>query len=315
MRVACLTLACLATRTLFGACAHPPLTLEIVFSLCRETHGHRVRDVVSAVKHAAHDSVDVSVVAYCKCGKGHHEACVELPNVGREGHTFIHHIVTRYDRLADVTLFVNGGNLGDEERLAATLRVGALTGAQAATLRYVDLSFQATEADPLLRVSSTESSADFVARGLAARAGCGVTTQGVPCCEGVCEGVPCCHLFTPSDCPNSSMAFEQQHTCYWRGRTDENYAWQTYDIQLLPSDPPSFPLWLSARWGIEFDVWRRVGWYGNSLFAASRAALRRQPLSRWARAMHALGAARNGGMDVHYMERAWRSVLNLATDE
>lgn len=33
---------------------------------------------------------------------------VELPNVGREAHTYLHHIVTNYDSLADVTVFVQG---------------------------------------------------------------------------------------------------------------------------------------------------------------------------------------------------------------
>jgi hypothetical protein len=28
-----------------------------------------------------------------------------VPNVGREGHTFLHHIVEHYDNLADHTLF------------------------------------------------------------------------------------------------------------------------------------------------------------------------------------------------------------------
>ena len=31
-----------------------------------------------------------------------------LPNVGREGHTYIHHIVMNYDHLADVTVFMQG---------------------------------------------------------------------------------------------------------------------------------------------------------------------------------------------------------------
>lgn len=31
-----------------------------------------------------------------------------LPNIGREAHTFLHHIVTRYDDLADLTIFVQG---------------------------------------------------------------------------------------------------------------------------------------------------------------------------------------------------------------
>lgn len=35
-------------------------------------------------------------------------AAQRLPNVGREGHTYLHHIVQRYDDLADVTVFTQG---------------------------------------------------------------------------------------------------------------------------------------------------------------------------------------------------------------
>ena len=31
-----------------------------------------------------------------------------LPNIGREAHTYLHHLVTHYDRLADLTVFVQG---------------------------------------------------------------------------------------------------------------------------------------------------------------------------------------------------------------
>jgi hypothetical protein len=37
-----------------------------------------------------------------------HEGDNLLPNVGREGHTYLHHIVTNYDKLADWTLFTQG---------------------------------------------------------------------------------------------------------------------------------------------------------------------------------------------------------------
>ncbi len=30
---------------------------------------------------------------------------IQLPNVGRETHTYLHHIVSRYDSLADWTVF------------------------------------------------------------------------------------------------------------------------------------------------------------------------------------------------------------------
>jgi len=33
----------------------------------------------------------------------------QLPNVGREAHTYLHHIVTHYDRLASTTIFFQGG--------------------------------------------------------------------------------------------------------------------------------------------------------------------------------------------------------------
>lgn len=33
---------------------------------------------------------------------------IKLPNIGREGHTYLHHIVERYDTLADVTIFLQG---------------------------------------------------------------------------------------------------------------------------------------------------------------------------------------------------------------
>ena len=37
---------------------------------------------------------------------------VKLPNVGREGHTYLHHIVNEYNNLADRTLFLQGNPYG-----------------------------------------------------------------------------------------------------------------------------------------------------------------------------------------------------------
>lgn len=33
---------------------------------------------------------------------------IPLPNIGKEAHTFLHHIATRYDTLADITIFLQG---------------------------------------------------------------------------------------------------------------------------------------------------------------------------------------------------------------
>lgn len=47
------------------------------------------------------------VTVYDKGGRGE-EGGGRLPNVGREAHTFAHHVVERYDTLADVTVFLQG---------------------------------------------------------------------------------------------------------------------------------------------------------------------------------------------------------------
>ena len=51
----------------------------------------------------------------------------KLPNIGREGHTYLHHIIERYDNLTDVTIFLQGRiddhiNLSLEEIIERSLR-------------------------------------------------------------------------------------------------------------------------------------------------------------------------------------------------
>ena len=48
----------------------------------------------------------VAARVYDKSASG--EWPLVLPNIGREAHTYLHHIVTRYDELADVTVFAQG---------------------------------------------------------------------------------------------------------------------------------------------------------------------------------------------------------------
>ena len=49
----------------------------------------------------------IRVTVYNKGGAGPDHA-VALPNVGREAHTYLHHVVQRYDELADATVFCQG---------------------------------------------------------------------------------------------------------------------------------------------------------------------------------------------------------------
>lgn len=47
---------------------------------------------------------------------------IPLPNVGREAHTYLHHIVSRYDSLAPLTVFCQGHPFDHAHDLHATLR-------------------------------------------------------------------------------------------------------------------------------------------------------------------------------------------------
>lgn len=49
-------------------------------------------------------------------------AAQTLPNVGREAHTYLHHIVTRYDDLSDLTIFCQGHPFDHAFDFHATLR-------------------------------------------------------------------------------------------------------------------------------------------------------------------------------------------------
>jgi len=55
---------------------------------------------------------DLRVYAYHKSTPRHHQnPCVHhetLPNVGRESHTYLHHILSHYDALDDFTFFTQG---------------------------------------------------------------------------------------------------------------------------------------------------------------------------------------------------------------
>lgn len=50
----------------------------------------------------------IRVSVYDKNGNAPYPGAVELPNVGREAHTYLHHIIHRYDSLAPLTVFCQG---------------------------------------------------------------------------------------------------------------------------------------------------------------------------------------------------------------
>ncbi len=63
----------------------------------------RYREDLRWLKRVPHS---LRITVYDKSGEA--SDGLPLPNVGREAHTYLHHIVERYDDLADLTFFVQG---------------------------------------------------------------------------------------------------------------------------------------------------------------------------------------------------------------
>lgn len=207
-------------------------TADVVVTLCRERTTHHAQLYQKVLESSG--KVTATLFAYCKCGSRMH-ACIELPNVGREAHTFLHHILKNYDTLADVTFFVNGGTGPDGERARVASQLAATVSLHAASLHFVDSGI--TLHAPL-RVVSNETSENILRR--AAVFDCPTNSQGVRCCS-ACHA-NCCHLFVPSMCAGVSyMVFHNQTECYWKGNTLENYEGVEYNPKMQPASPANFP--------------------------------------------------------------------------
>ena len=74
--------------------------------------------------------------------KGEAGASNSLPNIGRESHTYLHHIITRHEELSDLTIFSQGGSPEDAPALSSILNALAnnLSAILAKEKFYMDLA-------------------------------------------------------------------------------------------------------------------------------------------------------------------------------
>ncbi|MCS6770853.1 MAG: DUF3431 domain-containing protein [Kiritimatiellae bacterium] len=87
---------------------------------------------------------DIRIFVYDKSGAAAPGA-IALPNIGREAHTYLFHIATRYDALADVTVFVQGRPFDHAPDLHKRLR--ALSSGQESVADFRWLGFLVDEDD------------------------------------------------------------------------------------------------------------------------------------------------------------------------
>ena len=86
---------------------------------------HYTEDVGKLLDRLRAERPDARATVYSK-GPSPPPGAHVLPNVGREAHTFLHHIVERYDSLAGVTVFLQASALGEDAGANAAMKRAGL---------------------------------------------------------------------------------------------------------------------------------------------------------------------------------------------
>jgi hypothetical protein len=298
-------------------------SIEFVVSACREPASRfdefrRLADGLRAELPGSTFSAVRSRV-YCKCGM--FPWCThELDNVGREGHTFLTHIASRYDDLADVTFFSNGGT-GDTAAWLARWKARALTiimnGIKQAIARrslsntYWGDEYAAIGSGKWANATTTATSANAFSRRLAS---CRAHLR-VKCAQG--SGSRCTiqkrddQLQLSGLCSQNTTRCEcdAPSECYWLGRTSTNSVADRRGV-LAPAQPGAFAHWACERFAILPDAWHACSWAPFGMFAVGSARIRAHARAEYERAAEELAAAGvNGGVAVHFLERSYKSIF------
>jgi Protein of unknown function (DUF3431)/Putative papain-like cysteine peptidase (DUF1796) len=83
---------------------------EYVLGIKAKITGSRIKFVIARYQENLEWANGLNCVIYSKDSSPHNSAhpVISLPNIGREGHTYLHHIITNYDNLDDYTVFLQG---------------------------------------------------------------------------------------------------------------------------------------------------------------------------------------------------------------
>jgi hypothetical protein len=243
--------------------------------------------------------LEVETIYYCKCSV--QSFCrFHIPNIGREGQTFLLHILNTYHSLHPITMFVNGGFLSKPhaveavQKICQELKNSKLEQAENQNLSdfYIDQHKCHRVADskdtPPVNCSSVEEYCSVEENR------CNVHFLSLPC-----KG-------------ESQCGCSPQSNCTWRGWTKDNPVTQGGFLEPALNNEGgihSFYTWACQRFNISPTKITQCGISWSSTFAVGRNRLQRLPLSTYAllvREFDLYGA--NGGIAVHYLERLWRSI-------
>ena len=294
-------------------------TLGLVFSVCKEPRD-TIQEIENFIARLKKSGFNVQRHIYCKCGPWYAACDRIVPNLGREGETFMRHIAENYHTLDDVIWFVNGGFLSKKHtRKAVARQMRVFTSRPRrrfhgehnnARMVYLDdwiISFDSI--DPDERRETNRKSQQF--------------SQLQSCLEDAskhCSSKFRCEYTLPCD-DNQACACKVQRDCRWMGETKENY-WNTsleaYRLQ-VPAPDASFPgghslyTWACSRFNLSASLLHRCGASRSGVFAVGASRVRAHPKSAYESLLVEYQKyGMNGGIVVHYAERMYRSLFLCA---
>ena len=275
----------------------------VVVSFCNEPD-RSVEQIESHMKMLRdNSSLSVRAVYYCKCSA--HIFCdFYLPNIGREGQTFLLHILNNYRTLNSVTVFVNAGFFSKPINIGT----GALKGifdelaqAYAEPRPKVSLLDFYGDADKFSWDDKTGLLNDFVTP-----VDCAVTEEfcSVDANRCIVDDLPCEG--------HSRCACFPQSNCTWSGSTRENAVFTRGHLQPAVNEKGAqhtMFTWACTNLYLTPSKISTCGYSWGALFAAGKNRLQRlQDISyhMLVREFDLYGAS--GGLAGHYLERLWRSM-------
>ena len=285
-------------------------TIGIVVSWCNEPNEAYAE--LRAYENELRQLFSVNVWHYCKCSS--RDECVEtLPNVGREGHTFLHHVASRYNSslLDDLTVFVNGGFLAKAYTRVALRRVFVRLGNLKRSRWTSDFILANVFADQEILVWDEPDE-------VAEQESLSRCMQSVAqfCADGSAHR--CRHKFS---CAEGQTCGCDAHTsCAWSGSTMEN---RNDALTTLP--PTSVRVkdnlglnlannnmytWTCSRTSIDPLTIHSCGTTYGAVFAVGEARIRARDVDFYLELKKELETyGVTGGMMVHYMERLYRTLF------
>lgn len=268
--------------------------ISVVVSYCDESE-----DTMSHLEAYANDTrvtgLDVEVIYYCKCAI--HDFCsFHLPNIGREGHTYLWHISHSHD--SNVTVFINGGFMSKSSAQASVQKIFSELIHNSLQIKNNGLNFYCDE-----QKTSWDDNPSLYARSdncSTVHEYCSLESNRCSISDLPCSGESVCGCV-------------EQANCSWIGATKENpVILGGHLISALneQGEKHSMFSWSCEKLGICPSTIIQCGYSWSAVFAVGRSRLRRLPRHTRLQLLREFdNYAANGGVVVHYLERLWRSVF------